>query len=45
MIRIEKRIGGRRWIAVTVMLAGLLVVIVLPLYGAVSASYPRQGSR
>ncbi|SAL86337.1 membrane protein [Caballeronia terrestris] len=36
MIRIEKRIGGRRWIAVTVMLAGLLVVIVLPLYGAVS---------
>ncbi|SAL67311.1 AI-2E family transporter YdiK [Caballeronia humi] len=36
MIRIEKRVGGRRWIAVTVMLAGLLVVIVLPLYGAVS---------
>jgi predicted PurR-regulated permease PerM len=36
MIGIEKRVGGRRWIAVTVMLIGLLVVIVLPLYGAVS---------
>ncbi|MFM0512961.1 AI-2E family transporter YdiK [Paraburkholderia sp. RL17-373-BIF-A] len=36
MIGIEKRVGGRRWIAVTVMLVGLLVVIVLPLYGAVS---------
>jgi predicted PurR-regulated permease PerM len=35
MIGIEKRVGGRRWIAVTVMLVGLLVVIVLPLYGAV----------
>ncbi|WP_408536073.1 AI-2E family transporter YdiK [Paraburkholderia fungorum] len=36
MLGIQKRIGGRRWIAVTVMLAGLLVVIVLPLYAAVS---------
>ncbi|MFP3568042.1 AI-2E family transporter YdiK [Paraburkholderia sp. SIMBA_030] len=36
MIGIEKRVGGRRWIAVTVMLVGLLVVVVLPLYGAVS---------
>lgn len=36
MIGIEKRVGGRRWIAVTVMLVGLLIVIVLPLYGAVS---------
>jgi predicted PurR-regulated permease PerM len=36
MIGIEKRVGGRRWIAVTVMLVGLLVVIVLPLYAAVS---------
>jgi predicted PurR-regulated permease PerM len=36
MLGIEKRVGGRRWIAVTAMLAGLLVVIVLPLYAAVS---------
>jgi predicted PurR-regulated permease PerM len=36
MLGIQKRVGGRRWIAVTVMLAGLLVVIVLPLYAAVS---------
>ncbi|MFL9965925.1 hypothetical protein PQR02_33890 [Paraburkholderia sediminicola] len=36
MIGIEKHVGGHRWIAVTVMLVGLLVVIVLPLYGAVS---------
>ena len=36
MLGIEKRVGGRRWIAVTVMLVGLLVVIVLPLYAAVS---------
>jgi predicted PurR-regulated permease PerM len=36
MIGIEKRAGGRRWIALAVMLVGLLVVIVLPLYGAVS---------
>jgi predicted PurR-regulated permease PerM len=36
MIGFERRVGGRRWIAVTVMLVGLIVVIVLPLYGAVS---------
>jgi predicted PurR-regulated permease PerM len=36
MIGIQKRVSGRRWIAVTVMLVGLLVVIVLPLYAAVS---------
>jgi predicted PurR-regulated permease PerM len=36
MLGIERRVGGRRWIAVTVMLVGLLIVIVLPLYGAVS---------
>jgi predicted PurR-regulated permease PerM len=36
MIGIEKHVGGHRWIAVTVMLVGLLVVFVLPLYGAVS---------
>jgi predicted PurR-regulated permease PerM len=36
MLGIQKRVGGRRWIAVTVMLVGLLVVIVLPLYAAVS---------
>jgi len=36
MLGIQKRVGGRRWIAVTVMLVVLLVVIVLPLYAAVS---------
>jgi predicted PurR-regulated permease PerM len=36
MLGIEKRVGGHRWIAVTVMLVGLIVVIVLPLYAAVS---------
>jgi predicted PurR-regulated permease PerM len=36
MLGIQTRVGGRRWIAVTVMLVGLLVVIVLPLYAAVS---------
>jgi predicted PurR-regulated permease PerM len=36
LLGIEKRVGGRRWIAVTVMLIGLLIVIVLPLYAAVS---------
>ncbi|CAG9274235.1 AI-2E family transporter YdiK [Paraburkholderia unamae] len=36
MIGIERRCGNRRWLATLVMLVILLVVIVLPLYEAVS---------
>jgi predicted PurR-regulated permease PerM len=43
MLGIQKRVGGRRWIAVTVMLIGLLVVIVLPLYAAVSTIAEHSG--
>jgi predicted PurR-regulated permease PerM len=43
MLGVEKRVGGRRWLAATLMLAGLLVVIVLPLYGAVATLAEHAG--
>jgi predicted PurR-regulated permease PerM len=36
MVGVQRRCGNRRWIATTVMLLGLLIVIVLPLYEAIS---------
>lgn len=36
MLAVQRRCGNRRWIATTVMLLGLLIVIVLPLYQAIS---------
>jgi predicted PurR-regulated permease PerM len=36
MIGVQRRVGNRRWIATTVMLLGLLIVIVVPLYQAIS---------
>jgi predicted PurR-regulated permease PerM len=36
LLGVEKRVGGRRWLATTVMVIALVVVIALPLYGAVS---------
>jgi len=36
MLAVQRRCGNRRWIATTVMLLGLLIVIVLPLYKAIS---------
>jgi predicted PurR-regulated permease PerM len=36
MLAVQHRCGNRRWIATTVMLLGLLIVIVLPLYQAIS---------
>jgi predicted PurR-regulated permease PerM len=36
MLAVQRRCGNRRWIATTVMLFILLVVIVLPLYAAIS---------
>jgi predicted PurR-regulated permease PerM len=36
MIAVQNRMGRRRWVAVSVMLTGLLFVIVVPLYAAVS---------
>lgn len=36
MLAIQQRLGGRRWIAVTVMLLLEIVVICIPTYGAVS---------
>jgi predicted PurR-regulated permease PerM len=36
MLAVQRRCGNRRWIATTVMLLGLLIVIVLPLYEAIS---------
>ncbi|BBP98055.1 hypothetical protein BSFA1_31840 [Burkholderia sp. SFA1] len=36
MLAVQRRCGNRRWIATTVMLLVLLVVIVLPLYSAIS---------
>jgi predicted PurR-regulated permease PerM len=36
MIGVQRRVGNRRWIATTVMLIGLLIVIVVPLYEAIS---------
>jgi predicted PurR-regulated permease PerM len=36
MLAVQRRLGNRRWIATTVMLLGLLIVIVLPLYEAIS---------
>ncbi|WP_250453140.1 AI-2E family transporter YdiK [Caballeronia sp. ATUFL_M2_KS44] len=36
MLGVQRRCGNRRWLATAVMLLGLLVVIVLPLYQAIS---------
>ena len=36
MLAVQKRCGGRRWMATVAMLIVLLVVIVLPLYQAIS---------
>ncbi|WP_116523090.1 AI-2E family transporter YdiK [Achromobacter insuavis] len=36
MLAVQRRCGGRRWLATVVMLIVLLVVIVLPLYQAIS---------
>src|ERR1700754_1444513 len=36
MLAIQQRLGGRRWLAVTVMLLLEIVVICIPTYGAVS---------
>ncbi|ASV99459.1 hypothetical protein CJU94_15690 [Paraburkholderia aromaticivorans] len=36
MLRIQRHLGGRRWLAVTVMLLLEIVVICVPAYGAVS---------
>jgi predicted PurR-regulated permease PerM len=36
MLGLQRRLGNRRWLATTIMLLGLLVVIVLPLYEAIS---------
>ncbi|SAK78533.1 membrane protein [Caballeronia hypogeia] len=36
MLAVQRRCGNRRWIATTVMLLVLLIVIVLPLYEAIS---------
>jgi predicted PurR-regulated permease PerM len=36
MLGVQRRVGNRRWIATTVMLLMLLIVIVLPLYEAIS---------
>ncbi|MEJ0002782.1 MAG: AI-2E family transporter [Pararobbsia sp.] len=36
MLGLQKRLGNRRWLATTIMLIGLLIVIVLPLYQAIS---------
>jgi predicted PurR-regulated permease PerM len=33
---LQRRLGNRRWLATTLMLLGLLIVIVLPLYEAIS---------
>ncbi len=36
MLGLQRRLGNRRWLATTIMLVGLLIVIVLPLYEAIS---------
>src|ERR1700742_3634279 len=36
MVGVQRRVGTRRWLATTVMLLILLIVIVLPLYEAIS---------
>ncbi|KIG03421.1 AI-2E family transporter YdiK [Caballeronia concitans] len=36
MLGVQRRCGNRRWLATAVMLLGLLIVIVLPLYQAIS---------
>ncbi|MDR5856857.1 AI-2E family transporter YdiK [Caballeronia sp. LZ062] len=36
MLAVQRRCGNRRWIATTIMLLVLLIVIVLPLYQAIS---------
>jgi len=37
MLAVERRAGGRRWVAATVMTAGLLLVLIVPLSAAISA--------
>jgi predicted PurR-regulated permease PerM len=36
MLGLQHRLGNRRWLATTILLVGLLIVIVLPLYSAIS---------
>ncbi|AOB33718.1 hypothetical protein AKI39_13710 [Bordetella sp. H567] len=36
LLIVQRRLGNRRWLAVTVMMAGLVVVIVLPLYQTIA---------
>ncbi|WP_240648224.1 AI-2E family transporter YdiK [Pararobbsia silviterrae] len=36
MLGLQHRLGNRRWLATAILLAGLVVVIVLPLYSAIS---------
>ncbi|WP_244816901.1 AI-2E family transporter YdiK [Caballeronia sp. Lep1P3] len=36
MLAVQRRCGNRRWLATAVMLLGLLIVIVVPLYQAIS---------
>jgi predicted PurR-regulated permease PerM len=43
MLAVQHRCGNRRWIATTVMLLILLVVIVLPLYAAISTLAEHAG--
>jgi predicted PurR-regulated permease PerM len=43
MLGLQHRLGDRRWAAVTVMLIGMLILIVLPLYGAVATVATHAG--
>ncbi|CAM2151299.1 putative transport protein YdiK [Pararobbsia alpina] len=36
MLGLQHRLGNRRWLATTILLVGLLIVIILPLYSAIS---------
>lgn len=44
LLIVQRRLGNRRWLAVAVMMAGLVVVIVLPLYQTI-ATLAEQANR
>ncbi|MFG5408300.1 AI-2E family transporter [Piscinibacter sakaiensis] len=43
MLALQQRLGGRRWAAITVLMLGLLVLLVLPVMAAVGAAVANAG--
>ncbi|HET6183456.1 MAG TPA: AI-2E family transporter YdiK [Acetobacteraceae bacterium] len=43
MLQVERRLGGRRWLAVTVMTVGLVMIVIVPFWLAVNVIIAKAG--